>query len=139
MTEYNCFPLLTLDYYGKGNLYILNVPNDFGDLYSLPREVTGYINKVFANGGPYIQSNPRICMFMYDNDIIGIYSQKPYADDVEIILPGKYSMVRDIETGEEIALFSDSVKERFFDEPEVPLKTARVNIFGGTYRFFRLT
>jgi hypothetical protein len=138
MTGYNCFPLLTLDYYGKGNLYILNIPNDFGDLYSLPKEVTGYINKVFANGSPYIQSNPRICMFMYDNDVIGIYSQKPYADDVEIILPAKYSKVRDIETGEELTLISDSVNKRFIGEPDVPIKTARAYIFGGTYRFFKL-
>jgi hypothetical protein len=138
MTGYNGFPLLTLDYYGKGNLYILNVPNDFGDLYSLPKEVTGYINKVFANGGPYIQSSPRTCMFMYDNDVIGIYSQKPYGDDVEIILPVKYSSVRDIETGEEIALFTDSIKRGYTGEQVIPFKMARVYIFGGTYRFFRL-
>jgi hypothetical protein len=138
MTEYNSFPLLTVDFYGKGNLYILNVPNDFGDLYSLPKEVTGYINRVFANGSPHIQSSPRTCMFLYDNDVIGIYSQKPYADDVEIILPAKYSTVRDIESGEEITLISDSIKKKFIGE-YVPFKTARVHIPGGTYRFFKLT
>jgi len=138
MTAYNSFPLLTVDFYGKGNLYILNVPNDFGDLYSLPKEVTGYINKVFANGGPYIQSSPRTCMFMYDNDVIGVYSQKPYADDVEIILPAKYSTARDIETGADITLISTSSKKKFIGEQAVTIKTARVYIPGGTYRFFRL-
>jgi len=139
MTSYNSFPLLTLDFYGKGNLYILNVPNDFGDLFSLPKEVAGYINKVFAHGNPYIQCRPRMCMFMYDNDVIGIYSQKPYAEDVEIILPAKYSTARDIETGAEIALVPDSAKKRFIGEPEVPSKIARVYVMGGTYRFFKLT
>jgi hypothetical protein len=143
MTGYNSFPILTLDFYGKGNLFILNMPNDFGDLYSLPKEVTGYINKVFANGiyatgSPYIQSSPRTCMFMYDNDVIGVYSQEPYADDVEIILPTNYSTIRDIETGAEIALISDSTKKRFVGEQGVPFKTARIYISGGTYRFFRL-
>jgi hypothetical protein len=138
MTGYNSFPLLTLDFYGKGNLFTLNVPNDFGDLYSLPKEVTGYINKVFANGSPYIKSSPRMCVFMYDNDVIGIYSQKPYADNVEIILPAKYSTARDIETGEEITLISDSAKKRFIGEQAVPFKTAQVYISGGAYRFFRL-
>jgi len=139
MTEYNSFPLVTLDFYGEGNLYILNVPNDFGDLCSLPKEVTGFINKVFANGSAYIQSTPRTCMFMYDNDVIGIYSQKPYADEVEIILPAEYSAVRDIETGEEFTLVSDSSKRRFIREHTVQFKTARVFIPGGTYRFFKLT
>jgi hypothetical protein len=138
MTGYNSFPLLTLDFYGKGNLYILNVPDDFGDLYALPREVTGYINKIFANGGPYIQSSPRTCVFMYDNDVIGVYSQKPWADDIEIVLPAGYSTARDIETGAEIALISGSAKKRFIGERAVPFKTARVYIPGGAYRFFKL-
>jgi hypothetical protein len=139
MTGYNSFPLLTLDFYGKGNLYILNVPNDFGDLFSLPREVTGFINKIFAHGNPYIQCRPRMCMFMYDNDVIGVYSQKPYADEIEIVLPAKYSAVRDIETGEELTLFTDSAKKRFIGEKTALFKTARVYILGGTYRFFKLT
>jgi hypothetical protein len=138
ITDYNSFPILTHDFYGEGDLYILNVPNDFGDLCSLPKEVTGFINKVFANGSPYIQSTPRTCMFLYDNDVIGIYSQKPYAEDVEIFLPVKHSAVRDIETGEEIALTSDSSKRRFIHEHTVQFKTARVYVPGGTYRFFKL-
>jgi len=139
MTGYNSFPLLIHDFYGEGSLFILNVPNDFGDLYSLPKEVTGYINKVFANGNPYIQSNPRTCMFLYDNDVIGIYSQKHNTtDDAEIILPVKYSAVRDIETGEEITLFTNSVKNRYLGEQGIPFKTTRVQIPGGTYRFFKL-
>jgi len=138
MTVYNSFPLLTHDFYGEGNLYILNVPNDFGDLCSLPKEVTGFINKVFANGSPYIQSTPRTCMFLYDNDVIGIYSQKPYADDVEIFPPAKYSALRDIETGEEFTFFTNSVKNRYLGEQGIPFKTTRVQIPGGTYRFFKL-
>jgi len=139
MTRYNSFPILTHDFYGEGSLYILNVPNDFGDLCSLPKEVTGFINKVFANGGPYIQSTPRTCMFLYDNDVIGIYSQKPYADDVVIFLPLKYSAMRDIETGEEITIFTNSVNNRYFGGQPVPFKMARAFIPGGTYRFFRLS
>jgi hypothetical protein len=138
MTDYNSFPLLVHDFYGKGNLYILNIPNDFGDLYSLPKEVTAHINRVFANGNPYIKSNPRVCMFTYDNDLIGLYSQKPYADDVEIILPGKYSKIRDIENGLEITAVTDSVEKRTIGVPPVTIKFARVNLPGAGYKFFKL-
>jgi hypothetical protein len=137
LTGYNSFPLLVHDFYGKGHLYILNVPNDFGDLYSLPKEVTGHINKVFAQANPWIQSSPRISMFMYDNDVIGIYSRKPYADNVTIFLPENCSLVRDIETNEEITPIVNSVTRRYGD-PLTSFKTACVYIMGGSYRFFKL-
>ncbi|MDR0442776.1 MAG: hypothetical protein LBH44_05140 [Treponema sp.] len=139
MTGYNSFPLLVHDYYGKGHLYTLNIPNDFGDLYSLPKEVTGLINRVFADTNPFIKSSPRICMFMYDNDVIGIYSQKQYADDVEIFLPEKYSTLRDLETDTEIPLAADSANRKHYGKPVVSYKTARIYLPGGTYRFFKLT
>jgi hypothetical protein len=156
MTGYNSFPLLVHDFYGKGHLYILNVPNDFGDLYSLPKDVIGHINRVFASSGierqsgpgqlclpdqqswPWIKSSPRICMFMYDNDVIGIYSQKPYFDDVEIFLPEKYSLLRDIETGAEVTPITDTITRRY-GEAHSSFKIARVGIFGGSYRFFKLS
>jgi hypothetical protein len=143
MTDYNSFPLLVHDFYGKGHLYILNVPNDFGDLFSLPKDVTGHINKVFGSSGqgqlawPYIKSNPRISMFMYDNDVIGIYSLKPYADDVEVFMPEKYSLLRDIETGAEVTAVTDTITRRY-GEAHSSFKIARVSIFGGSYHFFKL-
>jgi hypothetical protein len=137
MTEYNSFPLLLHDFYGKGHLYILNVPNDFGDLYSLPKDVTGHINKVFSSSGLYIKSRPRICLCMYDNDVIGIYSQKPYADDVEVFLPEKYSLLCDIETGAEVTAITDTITRRY-GEAFSSFKFARVSIPGGSYRFFKL-
>jgi hypothetical protein len=138
MNEYNSFPLLVHDFYGKGHLYILNVPNDFGDLYSLPKDVVGHINKVFSASGLYVKSSPRICTFVYDNDVIGIYSQKPYADDVEVILPEKYSVLHDIETGQDIKALTDTISRRY-GEPLSSFKFVRVNIPAGSYRFFKLT
>ena len=139
MTGFNSFPLLLHDYYGKGHLFILNAPNDFGDLYSLPGEVTGHINRVFAADSPYVKSSPRISVFEYDNDVLGIYSHKVFADDVEIVLPGKYSLIRDLETGGEITPAADSVFRRYPDTKAGAFKTAKVNIPGGGYRFFKLT
>lgn len=143
ITDGNSFPLLIHDFYGKGNLYVLNVPDDFAGLYLLPKEAVGHINRIFSSAKPYIKSNPRICMFRYDNDIIGIYSLKPCADEVEIFLPGKYSALCDIETGAEIKASEtdNQVNKKYNRAPEGAevLKTARIYLPGGSYRFFKLT
>ncbi|MDR0289818.1 MAG: hypothetical protein LBI06_02675 [Treponema sp.] len=137
--SHNSFPLLIHDFYGKGNLYILNMPNDFGDLYQLPTEAIGHINRVFSGPSqPWIKTSPRACLFRYDNGIIGIYSQKPYADDVDIFLPENYSLLSDLETGAEIPLASGSINDKRYGKPLASFKTARVYLAGGSYRFFRM-
>ena len=46
------FPVLTEDLYGKGKLMILNIPENFADLYRLPAAVTGILCKVLSAGQP---------------------------------------------------------------------------------------
>ncbi|MDR1689159.1 MAG: hypothetical protein LBS21_11185 [Clostridiales bacterium] len=141
LTEYNSFPILIHDFYGKGHLYILNMPEDFGDICALPKEAAGFINKAFARENPYIVSAPRICMFTYDNGVIGVFSQKQYADEVEIFIPDKYTEIRDLETGEALPLlpareFAGRYKAR---EKAILHKSAKVFLPGGGYRFFALS
>lgn len=65
--EYN-FPLLTEDNYGKGRLFILNVPNNFAKLYKLPKEVRAAIGKFMTIGKDiYVASDEKCSIFTYDN------------------------------------------------------------------------
>ena len=47
--EHN-FPIMTEDNYGKGRFFILNLPENFADLYKLPLEVIRGINKHLSMG-----------------------------------------------------------------------------------------
>ena len=75
--EYN-FPVLSEDNYGKGRLFILNVPDNFADIYKLPKDVKASINKFLTiDREVYIASEDKCSLLSYDN---GKYVIIPYAD-----------------------------------------------------------
>lgn len=138
--------ILTEDYYGKGFLYILDIPDNFGDLYRLPKEVIGAIGKDFARGGSlYLSAPAPMNLFRYDNGVFGVYNLNAFKQDAEIILLGEDILgFEDIETG---ARFTepDHILPRphrkgdsaaFIEEPVE--KAFKLPVWPGRYRFFRL-
>lgn len=97
------FPVMTEDNYGKGRFFILNVPENFSDLYKLPMEVVRNINKFMSMGQKvYLGCAPKFNLFAYDNNVYGIQSYAKYTDTVEVIVRGECSGIRNIESGEVI-------------------------------------
>ena len=75
VSEYSNFPLLTRDFYGKGQLLVLTIPDDFSDLYRIPGTVNKLIHQVFSAKLPvYLDMQPRCNLFLYDNDTFGVLS-----------------------------------------------------------------
>lgn len=96
----NNFPVLTEDFYGRGCLYILNVPENFADLYKLPQEVWRMINKEFAKGmDVYVAAGMRCNLFAYDNGVYGLYAYGPARGCVNVIVKGDCAGIRDLESG----------------------------------------
>ncbi len=139
-------PILTEDYYGKGFVYILNIPDNFGDLYRLPMEAVGAIAKDFARGGKlFLSASPRANLVLYDNDTFGVFNLNEFKRPMEVTLLGdEYIGFEDLETGRQFtqpvrvnpgparwgdnAAFRPEPREQVFEVPVVP----------GAYRFFRL-
>ena len=94
-------PVMTEDQYGRGFLYILNIPDNYGDLYRLPREVIGAINKNFARKGQlFLTVNPRYSLFTYDNDTFCVYNLNEFKTPAEVTVLGEeFAGIEDIETG----------------------------------------
>ncbi|MGI6114965.1 hypothetical protein [Luoshenia tenuis] len=139
------FPLLSEDYYGKGCLYILNLPDNFAHLYRLPAEVWRMIGKEMTYGLPVQLANEaKYNLFLYDNDCLALYSYRPFREDARLIVKGDaYKGVRDLETGEtfapyatlrgpsrrgDSATYNEEPAERVYHIPMAP----------GQYRFFEL-
>ena len=81
----NNFPILLRDFYGKGRIYVLNIPDNYSDIYLLPIEVLNEIRKTFLNKiGIYLQGDEKICMFLYDNDLCILESLLPYRTNVTL-------------------------------------------------------
>ncbi|WP_148410827.1 hypothetical protein [Murimonas intestini] len=139
------FPLLLSDCYGDGCMYTLNVPDNFSDLYFLPPEVTGYIAKSAAPELPlYMESKAKHSMFLYDNNVFGVVSLRPYPEDVKLVTKGEgVRALQDIDTGEIIE--PSAIKPgpvRRFDVVEAAKEPVRkvfdVPVENGAYRFFKI-
>jgi hypothetical protein len=62
------FPILLMNRYSKGILYVLNIPSNIGDLYSLPPGVMNNVKKYLLADFPVrIEAPPGVSLFTYDN------------------------------------------------------------------------
>lgn len=96
------FPLLTEDMYGKGRLFILNVPENFADLYKLPADVIQVINAVLSDGlEAYLYGEPKASLMLYDNHVCAVHSFRPMTTDLRLVVRGECRLVRDLESGRE--------------------------------------
>lgn len=83
------FPLLLMNRYSKGVLYVLNVPDNLGDLYDLPRPAITAI-KTFVQGDFPIRldSASHVALFAYDNKTLIVQSYRDAAAEVKISIAG---------------------------------------------------
>jgi len=96
------FPIMTEDNYGRGRFFILNLPENFADLYKLPLEVIAGINKHLSMGQRvYLGCRPKFNLFAYDNNVYILQSYRPMADKARVIVRGACRGLRDLETGRE--------------------------------------
>jgi hypothetical protein len=97
----NAFPLLLMDRYSKGVLYIWTIPENFNDLYALPQEVTGAIKNYVMRGFPVRVDGPaQVALFAYDNNSFIVESYLPAATDVKISIAGNFTRLKNLVTGE---------------------------------------
>ena len=63
------YPLLLMDRYSKGVLYVWSIPDNFNDLYRLPPEVAAAIRSYVMTGFPVRIDGPaQVALFAYDNN-----------------------------------------------------------------------
>lgn len=99
----NGFPLLLMNRYSKGILYVWTMPDNFTDLYALPPEVTGAIKNYVMHGFPVRVNGPaQVALFAYDNGtfITENYSANPV--DVNVSTLGSSTKLKNLVTGETV-------------------------------------
>jgi hypothetical protein len=99
----NGYPLLLMDRYSRGVLYIWTMPENFTDLYSLPPGVTSAIKNYVLRGFPVRLDGPgQVALFAYDNHTFIVESYLPAETDVKVSLTGNFTRLKNLVTGEEI-------------------------------------
>jgi hypothetical protein len=98
----NGFPLLLMNRYSKGTLYVWTMPDNFTDLYALPPEVTTAFKNYIMRGFPVrLDGPPQVALFDYDNNafIVENFSAAAAAD-VKISTLANSTKLKNLVTGE---------------------------------------
>ena len=98
------FPLLLMDRYDKGTLYIWTMPDNFHHLYRLPPEVTSALKDVLMKGFFVRLDGPsQVALFAYDNHTFIVESFLDRETDVKVAVAGGFTKLRNLVTGEVIS------------------------------------
>lgn len=95
------YPLLLVDYYSRGTIYVWTIPENFNDLYRLPTSVTTAIKNYVMAGFPVRLDGPsNVALFAYDNNTFIVQNYQPTETDVQIGVLGNFTRLRDLVTDE---------------------------------------
>ncbi len=97
------YPILLRDTYSKGMLFVLTIPDDFGNLYDYPAEVLNVIRRAMSKDvGAYIEGPSKVALFPYDNKtmVVENFNDAPVA--LRVVVNTKVSGLRNLLTGEQL-------------------------------------
>jgi hypothetical protein len=98
------YPIMLMDHYSQGTLYLLNIPDNFNDLYNLPQAVLTNIRGNLMQRFPVRLDAPaQVSLFAYDNQTFIVQSFLPTATDVQVSVAGRVAQLRDLVTGQPVA------------------------------------
>lgn len=99
VTETTGTPILHSAAYGNSTLYVLTIPDDYNDLYALPREVLNRIREtVCADMFVRLDGPARVCLFAYDNKTFIVESFLDEKTDVTLHFDQDCTRVTDLTT-----------------------------------------
>ncbi len=74
------FPVVLMNHYSKGTLYLWTMPENFGDLYNLPQPMITRLKQfLFADAPVQIDAPDHVALFTYDN---GAFVVENFRDDL---------------------------------------------------------
>ncbi len=96
-------PILLMDKFSKGILYVFTVPENATDLYLLPQPVLAQLRQYLMPRFPVsIDAPAKVSLFAYDNNSVVVQSFRDEPVKVTLSLAGEAKQLRDAATGEQI-------------------------------------
>jgi hypothetical protein len=136
----NAFPILLMDRYSKGVLYIWTMPDNFNDLYALPPEVNRTIKNYIMRGFPVRLDGPsQVALFAYDNQTFVAESYLPAATDVKISVAENFRHLKNLVTGEILSGQVAPARRRWFQQDTDEKKVSfTVHLLPHSYEAFQM-
>lgn len=87
------YPMLLRAPYSKGNLYVMTIPDDFGNLYDLPEGVLNSFRQILSKDLDLrIEAPSKVGLFLYDN---GMFIVESFRDEpITILIKAKEGIER---------------------------------------------
>ena len=128
------WPILHMADYSKGKLYVLNIPDNFSDLYNLPPQALNKIREVLSGGLDISIEGPSdISLYLYDNKTFIVESFSDEDTILKIVTPGQYSKITDLSTNQS---YTGEAENQFFRRNSNPRKTYGITLKPHSYRIF---
>ncbi|MGZ3305892.1 MAG: hypothetical protein ACXU8U_08525, partial [Asticcacaulis sp.] len=97
------FPVLLNNRYAKGTIFVLNIPDNIGDLYALPHGVMNTVKTYLQKGAPVRLDSPNhVALFTYDNGAFIVESYRDEPVTVKVSLSGAGAKLADTQSGERL-------------------------------------
>ena len=134
------YPILLQTQYSKGNLYVITIPNDFGNLYDLPDGVLNVFRQVMSKDlGIYIEGPAKVGLFVYDNKTFIIESFLDEPVTIQLVSTEDISNITDIPEGLKIEKLPEETPSFFNRRMRGTEKTCkfRITLMPHSYRIFK--
>ena len=97
------YPILLRDTYSKGMLFVLTIPDDFGNLYDYPAPALNVIRRAMSKDiGAYIEGPSKVSLFPYDNKTMVVENFNDQAVKLRMVVNAKINTLRNLLTGEQL-------------------------------------
>ena len=133
------WPILHRALYSQGNLYVLAIPDDYGNLYDFPAPVLNEIRRLMSKDlDMHLEGPALVSLFLYDNKTVIVENFNDTPVEVKLAGTGLKNFT-DLESGETIAAGTDAPAAGgfFFGRMGTPEPKATVSIPAHSYRAFR--
>jgi hypothetical protein len=99
----NGFPILLMDRYSKGILFVWTIPENFNDLYELPPQVVSTIKDYLLGDFPIrLDGASKVSLFAYDNSTFIVESFLDKPAEVTVSTTGGFKKLNNLLTAETI-------------------------------------
>ena len=135
------YPMLTRAAYSKGNLYVLTIPDNMGDMYDLPEGVLNSWRQVVCKGmNVRIEGPSNVSLYVYDN---GTFIVESFLDEpvtINVLTDQNTSKLEDLVNGSTINVYKplDPPATVMFRNAGAPTNTYKVTLMPHSYRVFKM-
>jgi hypothetical protein len=100
----NAFPILLMDKYAKGTLFVLTVPENFTDLYRIPEPALNALRGYLMGDFPVrIEAPAKVSLFAYDNGSLIVESFRDEPAEVTVVTDAAITKLTNLQTGASVS------------------------------------